>query len=189
MLFDGAIEVKGLEQRAEEIRKLDTSSPAMHKYLVGIIRKAVGEARKNIVKDAKDALENDPRQAYRAVRYSVYKQILGGQVNILNGRKRGAPTKYQRPRKLDQNPHQRGGNRRRRSIDTLRYESYQGADRSFILRFQQSGTIDRETRYGARGNIRPRGWFGISSTFHVEAAASKIAKMIESALDSEFKLQ
>lgn len=187
MLFDGTIEVKGLEQRAEEIRKLDTSSPAMHKYLVGIIRKAVGEARKNIVKDAKDALDNDPRQAYKAVRYSVYKQILGGQVNILNGRRRGAPTKYQKPRTLKEG--QRGGNRRRRSIDTLRYESYQGADRSFILRFQQSGTVNRETRYGTRGNIRPRGWFGISSTFHMEAAASKIAEMIESALDSEFKLQ
>jgi hypothetical protein len=161
----------------------------MRRYLQDIIRKAVADARRDIVKDARDVLENDPRQAYRAVRYSVYKKILGAQVNILPRTKRGAPTKYIRPRQLDKTPHQRGGNRRKRSLETMRYDSYQGVDRGFILRFQQSGTDDRETRFGNRGAIRARNWFGISSAFHVEAAANKIAEMIERALDSEFKLQ
>ena len=185
--INGAFEVDGLVKQQKELESLMMSNPAMEKRVQKLIRKVLMAARREVGKSAKDAMKADPRQAYKAVRYSVYKQILGGQVNILNGRRRGAPTKYQKPRTLKEG--QRGGNRRRRSIDTLRYESYQGADRSFILRFQQSGTIDRETRYGTRGNIRPRGWFGISSTFHMEAAASKIAEMIESALDSEFKLQ
>lgn len=189
MIVDGAIEVKGLEARIEELRKLEASSPAMRRYLQKIIRDEVAKARKNIVSDAKNVLENDPRQAYRAVRYSVYKKILGAQVNILPRRKRGAPTKYVRPRQLDKTPHQRGGNRRKRSMETMRYESYQGVDRSFILRFHQSGTDERETRFGSRGRIAARDWFGISSAFHVEDAANHIAEMIERALDAEFKLQ
>jgi hypothetical protein len=116
----------------------------------------------------------------------VYKQILGAQVNILSSRKRGAPTKYQRPRKLDENPHQRGGNRRPRSSETLRYQSYEGVDRGFILRFLNAGTVERETRFGSRGALRARQWFGISSAFQMDAAASRIAEEIESLLQQEF---
>lgn len=182
------IEIQGLQQRAKEIESLMTTSPGMRKYITDIIRKAVRDARKKIVQDAKSVLDNDPRQAFRAVRSSVYKQILGGNINILSPYKRGAATNYQRPRKLDQNPHQRGGNRRQKSMETLRYESYHGVDRGFILRFQNQGTTKRETRFGNRGSLRARNWFGISSTFHTEEAVNTIVKEIENALDAEFKL-
>ncbi len=166
-----------------------TTSPAMKRELQAIIRRAINNARKNIVKDAQDVLENDPREAYRAVRSSVYKQILGGQVNILSPRRRGAGTRYQRPRKLDENPHQRGGNRRKRSRDTIRMDSYQGKDRGFILRFQNAGTVERETRFGKRGSLRARQWFGRSSAFQMDAAANVVAQEIENMLNSEFKIQ
>ena len=178
----------GLEERRHELEQLMTTSPAMKRELQAIIRRAINNARRNIVLDAQDVLENDPRQAYKAVRSSVYKQILGGQVNILSPRRRGAGTTYQRPRKLDENPHQRGGNRRRRSHNTIRIESYHGKDRGFILRFLNAGTSERHTRYGKRGSLRARHWFGRSSTFQLDAAATEVAIEIEKMLSSEFKL-
>lgn len=183
------ISTNGLEARRKELEQLITTSPAMKKHLQACIRKIVNEARKRVIQDARDILENDPREAYRAVRSSVYRQILGGQVNILSSRHRGAPTKYRPYRKLDDNPHQRGGNRRPRSSETLRYQSYQGTDRGFILRFQNAGTVERETRYGSRGALRARHWFGVSSAFHVQQALDETVTMIENALSQEFKLQ
>ena len=184
-----AINIEGLEARAQELIRMSTDAPGMRKELQRIIRNAIGEARKNVVKDAQGVLSTDPRQAYKAVRNSVYKQILGGQINILPSRRRGAPTKYVRPRLLDEHPHQRGGNRRPRSADTMRIESYQGVDRGFILRFQNAGTAERETRFGKRGSLRARNWFGVSAVFQMEAAAKKISEEIERLLASEFKLQ
>lgn len=181
------ITIEGIDAKCKAIEAMRTDDPQMKRELRRIIKDAIGEARKRIVKDAQSALENDPRQAYRAVRNSVYKQIFGGQVNILSPRRRGAATRYVKPRKLDDNPHQRGGNRRRRSERTMQVESYHGKDRGFILRFLQMGTSERHTIYGNRGSIRARDWFGISSAFQMEAAATQIAQEIENLLGAEFK--
>ena len=158
------ISTYGLEERRQELEQLMTTNPATKRELQAIIKKAINNARRRIVE-------------------------LGGQVNILSPRRRGAGTNYQRPRKLDENPHQRGGNRRRRNKTTIRIDSYQGKDRGFILRFQELGTADRSTRYGDRGHIRARGWFGRSSAFQMEAAATEVAQEIENMLASEFKIQ
>ena len=180
-----AITVTGIEQYQNALKTMQTDNPRIKKELQAIIRRAISEARKNVVKDAQDVLQNDPRHAYKAVRSSVYKQILGGQINILPSRKRGAPTQYQKPRK-DRAANARGGNRRPRSQRTLQLESYEGVDRGFILRFQNAGTVDRQTRYGNRGHLRPRHWFGISSVFQMDAAASRVAEEIENMLQQEF---
>lgn len=183
-----AITVTGIEQYQEALKRMQTDNPRTKKELQKIIRRTIGEARKKVVKDAQSILDNDPRHAYKAVRNSVYRQILGGQINILGSRKRGAATTYLRPRKLDENPHQRGGNRRKRSSDTMRIDSYEGVDRGFILRFQNAGTVERKTRFGKRGNLRSRHWFGISSVFQLDNAASKVAKEIEELMQQEFQL-
>ena len=180
-----AITVTGIEQYQEALRKMQTDNPATRRVLQGIIRRAIGEARKNVIQDARDVLENDPRHAYKAVRNSVYKQILGGQINILSSRHRGSPTKYEPKRTLQEG--QRGGNRRKRSSETMRYMSYEGADRGFILRFLNAGTGERETRFGKRGSLAARHWFGRSSAFQMDAAASRIAEEIENLLQQEFQ--
>lgn len=183
---------EGLQERIKEIRQLATDSPRMKKELTAIIRRAIAWAKKNVVKDARGVLDNDPRSAYKAVRYSVYKQILqifGGQINILSPRHRGAPTNYVRHRKLDDNPHQRGGNRRQRSLRTMQVESYEGKDRAFILRFLNAGTSERETRYGNRGSLPARNWFATSSTLQMDTAARMVVEDIEKLLSEEFKLQ
>ena len=180
-----AIIVTGIEQYKEALKKMQTDNPKTKKELQDIIRRAIGEARKRVIQDARDVLENDPRNAYKAVRNSVYKQILGGQINILSSRKRGAPTHYQKPRK-ERPAKARGGNRRPRSLRTMQLESYEGVDRGFILRFQNAGTTDRETRFGNRGHLAARHWFGISSAFQLDTAASEVADEIERMLQQEF---
>ena len=183
-MYEDSLIVSGIDKYQEALTKLQTDNPRTRRELQAIIRKAIAEARKNIVKDAQSALDNDPRHAYKAVRNSVYKQILGGQVNIISSRKRGAATQYQRPRELREG--QRGGNRRQRSKRTMQIESYEGKDRGFILRFQNAGTVERETRYGKRGAIRARNWFGLSSTYQIEAAAVRVDEEIEKMLQREF---
>jgi tRNA(Met) C34 N-acetyltransferase TmcA len=69
----------------------------------------------------------------------------------------------------------------------MQIDSYEGADRGFILRFQNAGTVERETRYGSRGSLRARHWFGISSAFQMDAAASRVAEEIENLLQQEFQ--
>lgn len=202
-----AIIVAGIEQYREALQKLMTDNPATRKELQRIIRNAIGEARKNVIKDAQSVLENDPRHAYKAVRNSVYKQIFGGQINILSSSRRGAPTKWIRPKK--QRPERaRGGNRRKRSYNTMRIDSYEGVDRGFILRFLNAGTAGRKIENfvtnpkrnewpsvpkwnknpntGNRGSLRARHWFGISSTFQLDAAATKVAEEVEKLLQQEF---
>ena len=180
-----AITVTGIEQYQEALKKMQTDNPATKKALQTIIRRAISAARKRVVMDAQDVLENDPRYAYKAVRNSVYKQILGGQINILSSRKRGAPTRYQKPRK-EREENARGGNRRPRSERTMQIDSYEGVDRGFVLRFQNAGTVERETRFGKRGSLSARHWFGRSSAFQLDTAASEVAAEIERMLQQEF---
>lgn len=184
-MANDAITVTGIEQYQEALKKMQTDNPATKKALQAIIRRAISEARKRVVMDAQDVLENDPRHAYKAVRNSVYKQILGGQINILSSRKRGSPTHYQKPRK-EREANARGGNRRPRSERTMQIDSYEGVDRSFVLRFQNAGTVERETRFGKRGSLSARHWFGRSSAFQLDTAAGEVAAEIERMLQQEF---
>lgn len=192
-----AITVTGIEQHLEALRRMQTDNPATKRALQAIIRRAIGEARRNVIKDAQDVLSTkpegasdnwvaDPRHAYKAVRNSVYKQIFGGQINILSSRKRGAATSWVKPRK-DRPANARGGNRRPRSQRTMQLDSYEGADRGFILRFLNAGTVERQTRYGSRGSLTARHWFGVSSAYQMDAAATRVAEEIENLLQQEFQ--
>ena len=79
--------------------------------------------------------------------------------------------------------------------------SYEGADRGFILRFLNQGTTQRNIthlteikradgtskfrftsnggKYGNRGAIAARNWFGQRSQQELERAASNLDKMID----------
>lgn len=159
------------------IGSLLTSDPNMAKILRKIIRKVLKEARGRLSKDIASYLENDPRKAARAVKYGVYKSLFGGNLSILNKRKAGQ--KYQLVRQKKLKPGQRGGNRRPRVDDNRnRLENYFGADRSFVLRFISSGTIERQTRYGNRGRINSSNLFGRTAPWQMETAAEEVAANI-----------
>lgn len=133
-----------------------SSNPKTQKALQKLIRKAIMEARAKVVAAAKDSMNSDPRGSASAVRTSVYKKILGANINIYNSRKAHGSTSYEPPRKLRQG--QRGGNRTERSARTAKIMGYEAKDRGFILRFINSGTGDRAitgfTSKGKRANLR-----------------------------------
>ena len=167
---------------------LFVSHPETRKRIRKIVREELKDATKRLREDARYELPNDPRKAYRAVRASIYRKILGGNVSILNPRKAGARYQLIKPRKLDQNPFQRGGNRVPRSPRTESVDTYFGKDRAFILRFLNSGTSQRMAGSrggrlsGNRGSIAARNWFQNMAPHEMELAAENLSNVIEEEL-------
>lgn len=183
-MTDEAIEIKGIEERIRQFQNLATDNPVMGQRIREAIKATLRIVQKQLQSEARTGLDmkSDPRKAYKAVRMAVYRKIFGGQVNILSKRKVGAMHFYAPPRKLDDSPNQRGGNRRKRSERTTTMMSYQGSDRGMILRWLNDGTYEsnpRVTRFGKRGSIAPRGWFGRASHADMELAAERLDSIID----------
>jgi hypothetical protein len=190
-----------ISNQEQNLRAAMSTDPKMRKVIQQHIREALFEARRDVM--AAFPAEHDPREARRAIRTSVYDKVLGGNINILTGKKAHGTNSYEPQRTLT--PGQRGGNRRKRSERTKQIMSYAPLDRGFILRFVNSGTKTRvigfrntlkgnRTRYenrvyrinrgdkartGNRGAIAPRNWFRQSSESALGTAAANIAEMIE----------
>lgn len=165
-----------------------STNPKTQKALQKLIRKALMEVRPELVAAARGAMGSDPRGAANGIRLSVYKKILGGNVNILNSRKAGKPTTYEPPRKLQ--PHQRGGNRVPRGTRTDTVMHYGPHDRQWILRFLNSGTSDRMAGSrggrlsGNRGSIAARNFFGRAGSSALTKAAENLATLIDTELEA-----
>lgn len=170
------VQVSGIEQNQQMFEHLLTNDPGFDLNFRALIRKVLKEARKNLSKDAASYIDSDPRKAARAVKHTVYKRLFGGNLSILQKRKRGPLTQYVKPRTLQ--PGQRGGNRREISDRTFMMEHYGGSDRGFALRFINAGTVNRQTRYGNRGAIRQTDWFGHTAPWEMQAAANNAADAI-----------
>lgn len=170
------------------LEKLLTSDKEMEKEVRALVAKVLQTAAREVSSDAASAIQSDPKGTARSVRRMIYKKVLGGNINILSPRragKRGAAP---------------GGSRGRlpRTTDIL---SYRGADRSFILRFLDSGTDDRVSTYmnghrimraqkvpwhtyksgriGGRGSITPRNFFGAAAQQAIEKAAERLTVLLE----------
>ena len=179
--FDNAVVMR---QKAA-LESMLVSNPDTAANIRKIITQEIAKARAAISQSAKGEMASDPRQAYKAVRRSVYKSILGGQVNIFNprGGASSSGSSFVKARKLDNHPHQRGGNRRKRSARTDQVDGYVGKDRGFILRFVNSGiSKPRQTRYGNRGVIAARNWLATSGQRELEAAAERLSALIDKEL-------
>ena len=179
--FDNAIVMR---QKAA-LESMLVSNPDTAANIRKLITQEIAKARAAISQSAKGAMASDPRQAYKTVRRSVYKSILGGQVNIFNprGGASSSGSSFVKARKLDNHPHQRGGNRRKRSARTDQVDGYVGKDRGFILRFVNSGiSKPRQTRYGNRGVIAARNWLATSGQRELEAAAERLSALIDKEL-------
>ena len=182
-----------------------STNPKTQKVLQKLIRKALMEARASLSDYIKTKLANDdPRGAARAVRTTVYKKILGGNINILDPRKAHGISNYEPPRTL--RPGQRGGNRRPRSKRTNTVMHYEGEDRAFILRFVNSGTKQRAierlmefkrasggskfkwvqdaSKYGNRGSIAPRNFFRSGAEPRLKRAVDYLTDMIDEELEA-----
>ena len=204
----GTFTVEGYKEQVKQLKSLMSDDPTFRRRVNAVIAQVLKQARTAISQDAHDIIKNDPRSAYRAVRSAVYKRILGGQVNILQKRKAGTPTNYQKPLK---GLPKRGGNRWGRSERTKQMEGYQGADRGFVLRFLNAGTTDRmitsytdrdgtkhtlrsgstsntrtHGRCGNRGSISARNWFGSASQKALENASLQMQELIDRIIAKEF---
>ena len=206
-----AFEIDGFVEQRKELEKLLMSNPQMEKNVQGLIRKVLMAARKSLGDEAGKAMKSDPRKAYKAIKTSVYRQILGGNVSLYR-KKRASSTgsNYEAPTTL--RPGQRGGNRRPRSGRTKQLQSYMGSDRGFILRWLEAGTQERGIKFtpdearenvhrgsrggnlkkygktintGTRGNIAPRNFFGTSSQQAMEKAAQQLAQYIDDLIKKE----
>jgi len=185
-----------MEQRQVLEQALSTN-PKTQKALQKLIRQVILEARAQVVGSIQFQ-NGDPRQTRRAVRTTVYKQILGANINIYNSRRAHGSTSYEPPRKGTTG---RGGNRRSRNSNTQRIMSYEANDRGFILRFVNSGTNGRnihftvnESRHadkwnahpntGNRGQITPRNFFRPAGERALVQAADHLANLIDSELEN-----
>lgn len=157
-------------------RVLSVNGGRGEKYARQLMRAALRKGLKNLTQSAKASLPADPRDAYKAVRMAAYRRMVGGNLNILQRRKAtNQRSTYQPVRKLREG--QRGGNRMAESARTKQLRSYYGKDRGFVLRFLNSGTGERSTRFHAnRGRIGARGWFSNAGARAVGVTAQQFSE-------------
>lgn len=187
-------EFEGLVEQKKALERLLISDKKMKVKVHAIIKQVLQEARNSLSKQAGQVMQSDPRQAYRAVRNTVYRQILGGNVNIFQSRRAG-----QRVPQPD--------TKRERSQRTKDLQSYYGKDRGFILRWLNTGTDDRYAKsidnhifgnnkrqkgrkykggIGNRGSISPRYWFTNSAESIMERAAQNLSDRIDTLIEEQF---
>ena len=188
IVVQAEIDEPSFEQVNEALARLMVTHPDTRKRIKKLLTQEARKVRQNIRKDVRDNLNSDPRRAYAAVKRSLYKKVLGFNVSILNQKKGSvkAMALWNPTRKLDENPRQRGGNRIPRSARTKEVDGYFGKDRAFVLRFANSGTTQRLTRFGSRGAIRSRRLFEASASFQMQGAMDDITQIIEEIMAEEF---
>lgn len=201
ILYDMAYEV-----RVDKELRLRTfkDDPVLRRRMNEIIAQVLWEARNKVSGDMEEWMMNSQHEAFRAVHNSVYKRVMGGNINILTQRKalrRGSVA-----------PSFRG-----RSKKTEQMLSYIGPDRGMILRWINGGTRNRYTvrmdghpmyrnsvaerpknrhyvfpnKLGGRGGASKvrtvmKGVFMKSSQDHINNAAEKFVGMVDSIIDEMF---
>ncbi len=166
-----------------KLERLLVSNPEMEKKVQKIVRKVLTVAQKSV---QRTAMPLSSKEAYLGVRKAVYKKVLGGNINIISGGKSAGKRAPIPPESQRKKSHDRGGNRIPRSKRTEDLLSYAGPDRSFILRFMNDGTTTRTSRYGNRGAIAARNWFGPAATQALEQSAQMFDELITKLVEQEF---
>jgi hypothetical protein len=178
-----------IKLNVKHIEQMLTDNPELRKRLQEAIKKDVFAARQAVVRNMVGIFANgDPAEARRAVRRVIYEKVLGANLNIKE-MKRGTANWRLRPveRKVEQNPHMRGGNRRKRTLKTVQMHGYEGKARGMILRWVNSGNKEnRMTRYGNRGAIAPRDFFEPLATSALDVVSQHLAQMIEEEIEKAF---
>ena len=170
------------------LEKLLSTDHTMKEQIRKLVAKVLQTAVREVSSAAAGAIKNDPRGTAHAVRRMIYKQVIGGNISILNKKKASGGGSAR-------------GSVRGRTQRTEQIMSYQGRDRQFILRFLDSGTNNRVTTHmnghtilrtnkvpwhkyksgqvGGRGAILPRNFFGPAATQAMEKAATQLSALIE----------
>ena len=183
-----SVNSEAIELQVKHIENMMTDNPDLRKKLQDAIREDVWKARNSVVSNMSTVFANgDPAEARRAVRNIVYEKVLGANLNIMNMKKGTASWRVRQvDRKVEQNPKMRGGNRIKRSFKTTRMHGYEGKARGMILRWVNSGVGDRVTRYGNRGSITARDFFGPLAGAALDVVSQHMAQIIEEEIAKAF---
>lgn len=197
-MFGFKIDTNEVRVSKKHIEAYLTENPEVKKALQELISTEIAKARGRLAADMKKDMPGSTHESWRSVRRVVYEKVFGGNLNILN-MKRGTAkwSVRQKVRKVDQNPHMWGGNRRKRSGRTIQMDGYEGKARGFILRWVNDGTKQRfiggrntyktnieylnriKVGTGNRGRITARYLFGKYADRELNEAAKVIADMID----------
>jgi hypothetical protein len=183
------IELKGADVIGERLEKMRMQDKIVKKQINFLVKKVMQAALKKTRAETRQKMKSDPRKAYQAVKMMVYKKIIGGNLNIFAPRKAGASKYADFHTRSRMTPGQRGGNRRKRSEDTIRMDTYMGKDRGFILRWMQRGTADRRIQTSKQGATGNRGRLKASLDFpditdkHLQAALEDLLDAVSKTFD------
>ena len=199
-----------IELNVKNIESMMTESPDMRDRLVAVIKEDMMKARNAVVNNVSDVFKNgDPMEARRAIRHVIYKQILGGNLNIFNMQKGTASWNYRQKQRAEAgigSSTGRGGNRRQRSTKTARYQGYEGKARGFILRWVNEGmtkTDPRKIKFkrnesrkedkwnhhpntGNRGAISARNFFGPRAGAALNVVSQHLAAVIQEEIAKKY---
>lgn len=190
-----------IKLQEKNLERMMTDNPETRESIRALIREVMWEARNATAHEISGEIGGN-MQSWRAVRHSVFQKILGANINILGSMKKGTAQwkVIQKTRMVEQNPHMRGGNRRKRTLRTAMIEGYEPKARGFILRFQDSGTRQRfiggrnsmgrgdngllwgrmkQSGRGNRGQITAGNFFYRIASAKLGLAAEKLAAMID----------
>ena len=199
------IHAEVIEEQRRMLEAAMTVSPNLNKMLREAIFREMKRARDGIVSQIKFN-NGDPRSTAHSVKRYVARKYLGGVISIASGARTGRTNNYEPPRKVypGMKGH-RGGTRMPRSQRTN--DIMHTADRDFILRFVNAGTIPRysgggrielrgssrsnffkmqESGEGYRGAIAPRNFFERYGRAKLEIAVQNISKAIDDAYKTLF---
>jgi hypothetical protein len=116
-----------------------------------VFAKVAKPVKVSVQQGARSAMRSDPRKAWKAVRVITLKGGKGVVVGLLNPRKAGNAMSV--PSKAT------GGKsgirrHRKRSARTNQVDGYQGADRAWLLRIVNQGTVNGPREAGTRGTLK-----------------------------------
>ena len=189
------IDLQGMTQYREQLTRLMVNlheggkgslsggEKTLHDAIMKYMNEAEAEFRIATIDRLGSMMPRDPRGAHFSVsRGKVISRrgMIVGRIGIYEPKRAGSvKSNYVPARKLDENPHQVGGNRRKRGATTAKRMSYGPRDRGFILRFLEGGTNTRDTKYGNRGAITATGNFGKATRASAEAVAVSLVEKID----------
>lgn len=131
-----------VRQAEKALTLLDMKNITKKGTITKKVRSEIGAVRRTTSQSFVSRTKNgDPRRARLGIQMTVYKQVIGGNVNILNPRKSSQKSITLRYKKggISGKPRNRASSQRTNQIN-----SYYGADRAFILRMHNGGKLKRK---------------------------------------------
>ncbi|MBR5879565.1 MAG: hypothetical protein IKY91_08395 [Akkermansia sp.] len=158
-----------VQNQVNQVNRGNLSMGDFDGWFAEIVRKELGKTLGIVRAKAMQKVPASAKSAASGILRRMYKNSYTGAIHILGNRKRLSS----KERVVPEPDGGKSGIRRHRTVSarTMQIRKYYGPDRSFILRFLESGTDVRtanssgptgrrsQATWGNRGNISPRSFF------------------------------